>query len=88
MIVLDALRRDRLLEGMKRGKVINLGDATLKREERSGPIVDKVVAERTAEAVAETLSGLLQQVDKPGACCKTNPQPGDEPEPGRIRQQV
>ena len=66
VIVLDALRSDRLLEGMERGKVIDLGDAAVKREEGSGPIIYKVVAERTTEAVAQALSGLLQQVDEPG----------------------
>ena len=48
---------DRLLEGMERGKVIDLGDATMKREEGSGPIVDKVVAERATEAVAQAHPG-------------------------------
>ena len=63
MIVLEARRGDRLLEGMKCGKVVNLGGATVQRKESSGPIVDKIVAERPTEAVAQAILGLLQQVD-------------------------
>jgi len=61
------------------GAIIDDGEDTeaaavgeLKGEESARPIVDKVVAERTTEAVAQAFFGLLQQVDKPIDCSKAD----------------
>ncbi len=62
MIVIDVLREDRLLEGMKCRKAVNLGSATVKCKEGSGPVVDKIVAEWATEAIAQAIPGLWQQI--------------------------
>jgi hypothetical protein len=48
---------------MKGGEVVDLHRAVMQREKGAAPVVDEIIAERTARAVAPSNAGLAREVD-------------------------